>query len=74
MLGLKKSPAEPAGVASQGDARLDRAKPAGTQFVVTGAEGLTALAQTRGDPHQALRCSARPWRLMRPRRVIVEDW
>lgn len=57
----------------QRDASLDRVKAARSELCVSGAEGFAAGAQPPCDSIKALRCSGRPWRLIRPRRVIVED-
>jgi hypothetical protein len=44
--------AQPAGVAGQGDAGLDRTHAAGTQLVVALNEALAVLGEAPGDTHE----------------------
>jgi hypothetical protein len=51
-LGVKQSPAQPASVACERDAGLDRLEAAGAVFGVAGAEGVAVLAEPPGDAHE----------------------
>jgi hypothetical protein len=52
LLGVKQAPAEPAGVAGERDAGLDRPEAASAQLAVAGAEGVAVLAEAPGDAHE----------------------
>ena len=54
LLSGKKGEAQPAGVAGERDARLDRRHAAPAQLVVAFAEAGAVLGQSPGDPHQGV--------------------
>jgi hypothetical protein len=54
LLGVQEAPAEPAGVASERDAGLDRSEAAGAQLGVSGAERVVVEGKAPGDAHQCV--------------------